>query len=303
MRHLLGVKKGEMAFITAAAIVLMVIVLTLLVMLVVQVKQKYDDSRQISACTSSVLAHAELKKLTHDEVVPEITCELREVVIDKKSTYDIQKELGDEMLTCWNMWGNGKLDLFNEEKVYCHVCSHITFDHEDITIKGFPLFLQENSPKGVSQTYAQLLTGFESEQARDVIDNAPDYVARAKDITISTNKEYSVIFVYVRGQDLIEDFLEGRRAEVAVAGLLGAALGSSSLAVGAGTVLLGSNPVGWVIGGSILVVGGAYTAYTATTAGEEGWISFVILKEFSDDEIDRLGCEVLPAKQFATQNY
>jgi len=91
--------------------------------------------------------------------------------IDKAD--DLSKVAAEEMYSCWNMMGQGKLDLFgnlifSEEKSTCVVCSRISIDGDLVGDKDFDKdfwtpsnlneYLKENNVPGSSESYLQAFT-------------------------------------------------------------------------------------------------------------------------------------------------
>lgn len=293
-------KKGMTAgALTAILITLVVVVIVL--SLYQTISTRYVQVQQAAECKQSVAAYASLAELTKDEITVPITCPLREITVDSSNAYDIQKAVAEEMKTCWDMWGEGKYRLFEEEGIYCHICSIVDFKNEELSIVGFPQFLNNEPIPKSTQTYAQYIGGFSVGDVTDLLSDQ-DRVAMKQSLSqdvMAMDKEYAVVFIYARGDKFIADLLQGIRAETAFAGGLVALGGATAVGVG---IFYASNPVGWIAAGVTAVGVGGYSAYAALfNKPDSAWMSMIVLRENTPEILSQLECTHLPAKQYREQ--
>ncbi len=194
-------KKADMSMATLAAVVLLVVVLLVSVAIIIYVNSKYQNTKMIADCTSSVRAVAELKQLSEGKLHQDITCPLRNITVDKNNVYDVEREIADEMVTCWQMWGEGKLDLFEDDGVYCHVCSQINFEKNSMTVPAFQDFLDANHPAGNTATYAALLKPVVTRTDETDVP-APVLAVQIEPSVLTTADAYDIVFIYVRGKSI-----------------------------------------------------------------------------------------------------
>jgi hypothetical protein len=119
---------------------------------------------------------------------------------------------------------------------------------------------------------------------------------------IDTSRRYATIFVYARGDEFIKKLLTTSVTTVGfpivIAGGIMVAAGAAMSHFGVGIPLL-------VSGGKLMVTGlgvataGGIEAYFESTLRMEGpeHIAFVALREYNQEELDKLGCKYLPARQ------
>lgn len=167
-------------------------------------------------CITSELLGGDCKQFLGEKAV-------RKVRIGSSETSDarIKQEMANAMYDCWNMMGQGKLDLFGQAGDYfgspdnptCVVCSRIAFadDVSDDTIvralRGFDNYLQDNPVPNHDYSYLQFFNGqastaFASPQevkskleAQEPGSNVP---AR---ITVTNDRQIAFVFSQIRTKD------------------------------------------------------------------------------------------------------
>ena len=58
-----------------------------------------------------------------------------------KEETKIKRILADEVVECWDIFGEGKLELFEKTGIYCAICTRIDFKDKKIKIDDFPEYL------------------------------------------------------------------------------------------------------------------------------------------------------------------
>src|SRR3989338_3188268 len=155
----------------------------------------------------------------------------------------------------------------------------------------------KNKATGTSLTYVDYCSGFATEDAERLIkDEGIDELSNA---VIDTEKEYILMFVYIKGEDKIREsvkFTLGTSSPhivmyagtgITIAGIVIATQGA-----GIPIMMLGA-------GSSIGITGGA-TNYFTNPNIKKDYVSFFIIREFTKDSVDdlkQLNCNNIPSKQ------
>ncbi len=229
-------------------------------------------------CAQSVREHALGKKIS-PSTPTDLLCTTREVVVKSGESEMQKKTIADEMASCWGVFGEGQLKLFDiESGDYCAVCSRMEFN-KPTTLYDFSRYLMTNKrPNG--ETYYSYL--FASNDVLAVSSKFAESGLQGRD-TLSTEKPLAV--VYVASKDV--SLWTSSAAKVAGAGCV---LATASL-----TVLTGG--LGWP---SLLFCGasGAVSGYAAGPYfAEEDYQAQIVLWPY--DEISKLPCAKLEGRDAA----
>jgi hypothetical protein len=192
------------------------------------------------------------------------------------------------MHRCWYIWGQGKEQYFEENGVYCHVCSVYQFGDKGKEVDGLMSYLSTKpirvrySGDIAGLTYADYLQGVASPGSADMISQS---IQQITDIDkINTSEKYATIFVYASGTDAIQNVMKGNRAGMIVVGSLAGAIG----VIGFGVI---SGPAGWVA----LTIGalGGTTVLAAFNVKEPKTLQSVTFTQYNTTTLEDLGCEYL----------
>ncbi len=290
-------RKAEMSIKIVVVIVAVLIALGVLLYFLWGVGSKTKAAVN-DTCAESVRLHKDFAKLSRGDVSTDITCPTEKVQITSTDQDEVKKHLADKMADCWYKWGRGEYDLFQgKQGAFCHVCSRITFNTGASgesdgakTIDNFGRYLGTHTlPSDTSKTYLEYLSGVEkgdmfSEEKLDQLESP----------SIKTSKDYAVIYVHIRGKDRMKDLWKKTKEAAPGAGV-----------AGAGGLVLLSNPGGWIVGGVVVAVGGAMMAGGTIWAAASGyyaeaehqWLARTVLVEYSEKELNKLGCQRSYAKQ------
>jgi hypothetical protein len=290
----------EGGIMTLVVVIVALVGITLLLIFLVNLREKAKAQQEETFCKNNVENHAQLleadkflTQLSRDFITP-IECPTHMVTIKDKTPAKVKYKLANEMRRCWNIWLEGKQELFKEkEGTFCHVCSYITFTDKTKKITGFAEYLNSMNVPGKEISYADYLNGYTSSYYEQYLKDNPVAQERSALATIDTSKDYGVIFAYAKGGDnaeiFINDILDSGRLKFATGGAGGVALG--------GAVVLGaifapiSVPAIVVIGGVVAVVGGAVVTYEALFSDvDPEWVSGVYFVEYDAQAIQDLGC-------------
>lgn len=249
-------------------------------------------------CKTSVYANSVLR-IKDVEFSRSLDCETELITLDDGDPDAIKARFAKAMFDCWDQFGQGKLQLFAGSGTFCVVCSHIVFEGaaRGTRVNGFSEYLLTETIPGRQVTYMDHLLGFETPRASEFYGNPGVFNAAQAGGTqeIDTRKDYGVLFLYGRGQSAIDNLktaLGGSGGAAAAAGVAGGAVGGAFA-----VLVLGSNPVGWVTGGLILVGFGAASIYTFFAGEEPEWMALTHLTEFTPENLERLECDVLPVPE------
>lgn len=122
------------------------------------------------------------------------------VSVSTKDKNEIMKTIGDEMVTCWWMFGEGQTNYAPPNTRACGVCSIIGFDNNlqkaypnGISYKDLLDYFSTNTTNqdGQNQTYLNYLYGISSLQT--LLAGSPPANTFYNSMTISFSSQYSVI--------------------------------------------------------------------------------------------------------------
>ena len=268
-----------------------------------QLKEAYSKVFGKTSCEASVREHAALK-LGFADFSNDIKCPTVKLKIDDKNEEIAKKKIADAMVDCWDQYGNGKLDLFKDDNVYCAICYRITFG-KDVQIKGFEDYLAQNNAKGTKIRYSQYLTT-EKTQDSDFLNK---FSNRIVDDTIlaSQQNEYAIIFTFIKGKQYINDYVEKAKQMAPGVGLIaigfgvfkaGGAIGGLVSAVATPAVGV---PVGVTIssaGALVISVGALWSGFSAYFAGVPFEnIQLVNFIPYNAQYLQNLNCKEIAVKQ------
>jgi len=219
----------------------------------------------------------------------EIECPiLKKTVIgdaDQKIQAEAMKfQIAQMMAETWDVFGEGKLNLFESSGVYCSVYAIIDFDKKGKELNGLGDYLANTPVPFRNMNYISYLTNDQS--------SSSVYLSALKGSAIDTSKKYAVVFVYTRQLNTIDNLVNKIGGGSNVAGTISAGTISG---IGVGAALL-------IAGGGITVItlgaGAAFvTAASIAVFGGEGpqWFASVLFTPYdSPDSLKNLGCEQFP---------
>ena len=174
-------------------------------------------------------------------------------IVKVKTVDEVYKELSGEMANCWFMFGEGKINYLTENDLaknnYCSVCSEIIFDDSLAKIQGM-----ENGKIDKNKLYYNYLEKNNVSYAKT---NYLNYLFGTQDV-----EKFRQTVSSQFGTDDFGEIEIGKRFLV-VTGITSGVSQAKWLGTGAvggaaagliGSVLLFSNPIGWIAGGIVLGV-------------------------------------------------
>ncbi|MEM4259654.1 MAG: hypothetical protein QXG00_00300 [Candidatus Woesearchaeota archaeon] len=289
-----------------------VIIILAVLMLIIGgffIKKIYDKQKVIEEeqrCKDAVTKEALLIGMSNNylaianDFVVKINCPTNIVKINDNSQLNIKSKIANEMRRCWNIWLEGKPEMFKEKDgTFCHVCSFITFKEKNKTIEGFTEYLANVNMPNKKITFSDYFAGYSTPQSQRYLADHPITVEAKKLDTLNTNNDYGVIFVYAKGSESLSRFytntLDKSRLGFFLAGTgAGVVGGFLLLAVASGVGL----PVAVIGGAAVVVISGIKLAYDAifeTTDAE--WASGLFIVEYNTQNIKDLGCEYIATQK------
>jgi hypothetical protein len=285
---------------TVSHYIIMVVVIALLAMVILRWKEIAHLESQKNICKASVYEHA-ASHIKGVDLSSSINCPTQNHTVPDGTPHEQKLYLAKRMAGCWEQFGEGKLRLFDHDDMYCVLCSWVEFSGDEV-LHDFSEFLYTERMPGTEITFMDYLNGYETERAAQVIgDVTKDTV---KDKPILPDKMYTIVFVYAKGDDNVRiasdmavNVLQSAGTPLAVVG------GVLLIAGGALTSFTGiAAPIGGAIifvGQKVFMVGGvsaALESYFRTDLAPEH-LAYVAFREYNQEELDQLGCRYLPARQ------
>lgn len=305
-------KKAEVTTSQLKAIIFMIASFVVLVALIAQFGLNLQKSADTTTCRASVKAHTSGQFKDIGFVADELKCPTQYPVIKARTEEEIKYAIADEMKRCWDDFGRGRLELFDDEAIFCSVCSVMEFQKKGVVIEDFTEWLSETeipelARNGTYLSYMDYFANYESMEAGGVIDEARQEVADKNQgqlsPDLSTDELYSVVFVYIKGKHWIAEYKKTTGSRLTSSLVAGGGMG---IAAGGATVVAlslvpGVNLGVWTLlglGSTIGLTTGTVTTWEAFFAKETpDVISMVLLKKHNETELLDLACERYPSLQ------
>lgn len=258
-------------------------------------------------CKQSVLVHAQKPV---EAFRTGITCKPDHLTIGEnlaaQEGQDAAKaQLAKALYECWDVYGQGKLNLFTRSGAYCGMCSYIDFSDKKGKITGLTDYLGRTNVPNTEISYLDFFAGYETPRFRDYMNNPTLYNSKDAGAAVEiddTSQRWVTIMVYARGEDFLNRVKDGltpspagggREIGVASFGAIGGAGGAV-----ASFLLIGGGPVGWGIAGMSALVTGGMTVYSFSTFTDKPqWMAFTRLVPYNEESLKKLGCEILPVEK------
>ncbi len=215
----------------------------------------------------------------------------------------IKEYIAQEMLDCWEMFGEGEKELFEtKDHRFCVVCSRVEFE-EDVEIHGFTEFLMKNRTIIDSESYWERLMGIHT----DGIKQKYNENSQLKEFDKFTT-DFPLAVIYYMDKDAYPDVWQYKGAEAqdmgktAKAVQLGSMAGAGGFAAGTTLVVGCAVVTGGVcgvvssmaligastVGGAALGAGGGYAMGSDRSAL---WDARILLWNYND--LEDLNCTYL----------
>ncbi len=249
-----------------------------------------EASARLTACKTSVESNA-LLHIKGIDFSKNIKCPTKELKIKTDDQEQIKTQLADEMVECWDIFKQGKADLFTGEGIFCAVCSRITLETNE-PVKGFTEFLYETEAPNTNKKYIEYL----SSASEGEMFLKQDKRIQVAD-TLPPQNQYATMVVYTKGKDYREKFLKMQNTYAAQTGTIvgGSVIAGAGGLISAGIVTASTGGMAVVIGGIVLGAGQAISWFTTTNINE--WLAQVFLLPYTEETFNYLGCQDFPVEQ------
>lgn len=286
---------------------LKLIVLTVLIFIVMltlfnHFRTKFDMV-DYTACKASI----EQNRILHYKGIDfnenqEINCPTKQIVVDSSNENDIYYTIAEDMKFCWDLFGKGQYDLYDEKTTFCHICSVFEFQDDKKSLDGLNNYLYQKKVYSGGPSYLSYLSGFTSEDYFEEVGEFNPEIIQGN--VIDTNKLYSTIFVYTKGESefkkissLAYDFVDTKSGRLSLGAGVTSAIGVVFIAqVGVASVAaLVAAPVILAIG-AVAGVAGVVT-YSMNEDVNPEYASILLFREYNQKEINDLGCDYILGNQ------
>ena len=179
------IRSRKAAFNVMLTVIITVIVGLLLILIAHKLKTASDDVSSREKCHLSLFANDQVRAVAKQAFAIECPRVIRKVKLSEVEKYGriddniVKSIIAKEMLDCWNMVGNGKLNPFNENWLernlggdptierFCLVCSEIVFDdkfrkqaaRQGYELKDLHKWFVSHKPYGMDHTLYESITG------------------------------------------------------------------------------------------------------------------------------------------------
>lgn len=286
MNNLKISKKAMFSYIVV--IIIFLIILLIFISFQLRIKDTTEQETSKTICKASVKKAALMNNILR-VFESEINCPTSDIYIDTKDENFAKAKIAESMYDCWNQFLEGKENLFSDENIYCSVCSRVHL--EDPEIDEFSRYLATKKVPGKKYSYLDYISGYSTQGSEEVLGKLS--ISQLKELENETiyPDDYAVIFVHAKGKDHLEklsDHFSGKTTAGKI-GYIGA-----GTAAGTGLVIaaLVSNPVGWIVGGS-LGTASLVTSYLYSPDNYPEWASFVVFRKYESSALEELGCQYL----------
>lgn len=328
-------KKGDLAKTKLAGFILVVVMAVVFLAFTGKISMTANDVSVEEQCRASVIRNARYH-VAGINLGSEIDCPTRKLELKKDySQKEAKEKLARAMYGCWRQFGQGKLNLFSGDGVFCNVCYTVDVNTKE-PITDFTDYLLKTPSPTENMYYYDYLSSFETSKAGEIVGNLELKQLKLQGDEIS-NKEgenkYAILFVYAKGQDNFEKikrqlFMKSQAGKAAtpiamgvgVAAGVGTAVAITTVAATFTTGAVGVATLGTIstvvvltapVSVPVIIVAGAAVAigvgvFVATQwVGSlfnpdmpPEWAAFNLLRAWNPDETPKILKEELGCKEF-----
>lgn len=251
-------------------------------------------------CKTSAYAQDFLKVSGEDIFeTMELDCPTRIVKVDNEK--DVLPVVAEELYTCWDNFGQGKLELFKPESgLYCVPCANIEFEGLNGYHPGLMKYLLVNKVPGGKQTYFEFLNGVSFKD--DTYKNIDSVFQNVDQKSIYLEKPLVVMFTYGKQANWDKKLL-------AFYGFLTSTVTSSIGGIFAvaefgflpGITVLGLGPVTTTalvgaVGITTIALTTSYAGYWLGSDTSADWDAKVLIIPYTEEGMKKLNCQYLPIR-------
>ena len=272
---------------------LLLITLIICFLIIKMIDDVFERTEEDAKCEGQIRAHAAIAQFTSDLKSMKVVCPSTVHHLDEND--DVKAVLAEELKTCWDTWGEGKLQLFGKEEAYhCHVCSVVY--SPDKTLENFPQYLDQHSIRPFGPTYGEYLQGTISGTKF-----TPEDIPETATVSMDSTLPLGVIYFYAKGHTNINRLKNQVLGEPQQGMIRGAGVGA---VVAAGGITILSAVGAPFTGGTTVLIGAAFLGGTAGAGGgflaslflraDLDTVQGAVIRPMSIDEIEKLGCTYAP---------
>ncbi len=303
-------RKGDITMPSVVALAVTVVILLMAMIYFSNVQQAIDERIPYEKCRDSVYTAASFHTKLYD-FPAKLNCPVRNVKIGDLSSESSQREaktrIAQSMMTCFNQFGNGKLELYGGPGAYCQICDYVDFSDKKNTLAGMNSYLFSTKIPGSTKTYAESLAGvatFSNEVLSQLEKHkTADYIDPTK------QDQYAVIFYHAKGRDSLDVFTDTLQTALipaagAIMGLGVMYTGGAVIAASAWTGVAMLQYTGVAVGGALQFKGGllalgsmiptVLSTYVKSTQFQ--WYSSVWFVPLERNSLERMGCTEVRTK-------
>ncbi|MBS3164478.1 hypothetical protein J4439_03530 [Candidatus Woesearchaeota archaeon] len=163
-------RRGSWASTTVlGSFVLALLVLTVLGFVVTNILSGGGEGVDKQACSQSVRMSSQLKIGVGTDLqkwlvnrygsTARLECATEYLSVKETEPEALQATIADSMVDCWQMFGEGNLELFDtKDASFCAVCSRLEFE-QPTALPGFTRYLMAHNPPGKDVSYFEYFKG------------------------------------------------------------------------------------------------------------------------------------------------
>ncbi len=277
-------KKAMMEFLVG--LVILLVVALFVIILYGKTQALSEAQNTVDVCKNSIEINA-IGHISGMELFDEVKCPTEYKTIDTDNNEEIKKTLAHDMASCWYKMGQGQYELFPanilQKTQFCVICTVDEFDSNQ-KVEGFLDYMAKNPAPliytgGKAKSYTDYLQRYSTDDIMKL-----QYEQETDDI-IDTSYDYATIFMYTKKGYVSKEL-----------GAVGGAAAGLTVGLVGGALIIGgwTAPAGIAILGTVAGAGGGYALGSEKSAD---WDSGVLLVPYTTESLEKLGCEILPAKQ------
>lgn len=206
VRGILMFKKGNLARTKLAGFILAIFMAVVFLAFTGNVSMTASDVSVEEQCRASVIRNARYH-IAGLDLGSEIDCPTRKLELKKEySEKEAKEKLARAMYGCWRQFGQGRLNLFSGEGVFCNVCYIVGVNTEEPLI-NFTEYLMTTPSPTENMYYYDYLSSFETSKAGEIVGDIELSQLRLEGDEVSNEEgenKYAILFVYAKGQDNFE---------------------------------------------------------------------------------------------------
>jgi hypothetical protein len=305
-------KRAEMELRIIVGVILVIVFIIGSIMMATAIgKWIYEDTPRQTCKDSLKLSAIKLEGLNDKFGNPvDIKCYTDYENYRTQDNQEIKKIIANKMVECWDLYGNGQMEIFDtEDNNYCVVCSRLTFDKKT-ELQGFTSYLNNNIAPYKKMSYLEYLAGVSMANFEE---SGYENSEVASQDTLPINESMAVMFTMGknanpdawRGVEDTKIFTTGTGVAIGtgvgiLTGLVVAGLIACPETIGIGCLVSGVAYSGLLLVGVITGttiaggVAGGTVGYAAGASRTADWNAQIMLWPY--DKIGELNCTSMEGK-------